>query len=504
MMRQLTSVLVLALGAVIATAAGAAPDRGSTSARTAPLVFGVSDNYGLFAEAPERDWFFTAIKRANMSENAMVATWQAGQLAPGGDQAAFLDRAIASADAHGVKIVMVVYPANPREHDAEQFCAFVRAMAMRYPSVQEWAIGNEVNKADFWFPPTAESYVPVLARCYDLLKELGKTVIGFELSPRKTPSSPSPIHYLKEAGDVFRAMGRDRPLMDLLGFHPHPNLRADLADVSPGRRADWPDTGPADIDRLKQAVHDAFHGTAQPDVDQGLQLKLREMGWQVATDGLPGYIGTENVKVVDEETQARYYVEMIDRLVCDPHVAELLFFLLVDERERGGRNEANALVSGGWQSGLARVDRSERASFAAVRDAIARTGGSCAGAENVWRPAAGVVGAKADFRDANRLHPTKGKYFAFNVRADEEATYVAVLERIGAAPKKNAKKRRGSASTAILYTVKGAVKAGHNPLARFPRKVLPPGTYRYSVVVSAWANAGRTSKFTSKSFKVLG
>lgn len=499
---HLPTLAVLALSAVLATAAGAAPDRNGASARAAPLGFGVSDNAGMFAD-DSGDRFFSTLLRANLSENAMVVTWQAGQLAPGGDQAAFLDRSIATANAKGVKIVMVVYPADPREHDAEQFCGFVRALAVRYPSVQEWAIGNEVNKADFWFPPTPESYLPVLARCYDALDELGKTVIGFELSPRKTPSSPSPVQYLKRAGEVLRAMGRDRPIMDLFGYHPHPNLSlSGPADVSPGKQADWPDTGPGTIDRVKQAIHDAFHGTAQPDVDQGLRIKLRELGWQVVTDGHPGYVGAENVRVVDEDTQARYYVEMIDALACDPHISELLFFLLVDERERGGRNEAGELVSGGWQSGLVRVDWTERASFAAVRDAIARTGGSCAGSESVWRPATGVIGAKAGFKDANRVHPKKGRYFAFNVRAAEEATFVARLERMGA-PAATGTKRRAAAAKAV-YTMKGTIKAGHNPLARFPRRLLPPGSYRYSVVVSAWANADRTSSFASKPFKVLG
>lgn len=129
----------------------------------------------------------------------MVVTWRSGQIAPDAIQKAFLDRAIATAQRKGVKIVLVVYPAVPREHDAEQFCAFMKALAVTYEYVDEWGVGNEVNKADFWSPPSPESYLPVLARCFDLLEAEGETVIGFEFSPRKTPSSPSPVQYLRRA-----------------------------------------------------------------------------------------------------------------------------------------------------------------------------------------------------------------------------------------------------------------------------------------------------------------
>jgi hypothetical protein len=489
--------LVAAL-ALVAIAPAAA------QARTTPLVFGVSDNAGLFSE-DTGEQFFSTLRRANMTENAMVVTWRAGQLAPDAIQKAFLDRSIATAQKKGVKIVLVVYPAVPREHDAEQFCAFMKALAVTYEYLDEWGVGNEVNKADFWFPPSPDSYLPVLARCFDLLEAEGETVIGFEFSPRKTPSSPSPVQYLKEARAVFLAMNRNRPLMHLLGYHPHPNLRADLQDVSPTKRAPWPDTGPADVDRLKQAVEDAFHGTAQPTFSGGLQAKLRELGWQVATDGRALYIGDENVKVVDEETQAQYYVQMIERLACDPQIAELLLFLLIDEKERGGRNLANELVSGGWQSGLVRADWTERPSFAAVAGAISRTGGMCQGAETVWRPATGAVGAAADFSDAKRIHPRKGTYFAVILKMAEQGLYRAGLFSLGRRPAVN----RGAIERALerggaarRFLVEGNLLADRGRLVRFPKRRLPPGWYVYAAELRAWANEERTSFFISKPFQV--
>jgi hypothetical protein len=476
----------------------------AAQARSAPLVFGVSDNAGLFAD-DFGDQFFSTLRRANMTENAMVVTWRSGQLAPDTIQKAFLDRSIATAQRRGVKIILVVYPAAPREHDADQFCAFMRGLAATYEYVDEWGVGNEVNKADFWFPPTAESYLPVLARCYDVLKELGETVIGFEFSPRKTPSSPSPVQYLREARDVFLAMNRDRPVMDLLGYHPHPNLRADLQDVSPAKRAPWPDTGPADIDRLKQAIEDTFRGTAQPTFSRGLRAKLRELGWQVATDGRPLYIGDENVKVVDEETQAQYYVQVIERLACDPHVAELLLFLLVDEKERGGRNAGGQLVSGGWQSGLVRADWTERASFSAVADAIARTGGMCLGQESVWRPATGVIGAQADMADAKRVHPRKGTYFAVILKAAEGALYKAGLFSLGKRPVINRaaiERALGAGGGGRVGFVEGELDADRGRLVRFPKRRLPAGWYVYAAEIQAWANEERTSFFISQAFQI--
>ena len=60
---------------------------------------------------------------------------------------------------------------------------------------------------------------------------------------------------------------------------------------------------------MKQAVWDAFHGTAQPTTLKGLTFRIDEIGWQVDTTGMPGYLNPENVRTVDESTQAAYLAQ---------------------------------------------------------------------------------------------------------------------------------------------------------------------------------------------------
>ncbi len=74
--------------------------------------------------------------------------------------------------------------------------------------------------------------------------------------------------------------------MDELAFHPYPSRNTD----PPTRGYVWPNIGLANLDRLKQAVWDAFHGTAQPTFPESgrqstvdgrppLRIELDEAGW---------------------------------------------------------------------------------------------------------------------------------------------------------------------------------------------------------------------------------
>ena len=137
----------------------------------------------------------------------------------------------------------------------------------------------------------------------------------------------------------------------------------------------------SNLDRLKQALWDAFHGTAQPTTLEGLKLHLDEVGWQVETAGRPGYRGRENVPVTDEVTQAAIYGQLIREAACDPDVASLSFFGYRDDGLRTG-----------FQAGLARADGSARPSAAAVQEAIAAS--TCAGELRVWSPGIEVLGTK--------------------------------------------------------------------------------------------------------------
>jgi hypothetical protein len=311
-----------------------------------------------------------------------------------------LDRAIASAATAGLRVVLAVYPYPPRELEAGMgspslFAAYVGVLASIYPQVRQFVIGNEPNQPAFWRPQfdaagsnlSATGFGPYLAAAYDTLKSVDSTisVVGVGLSPRgndrpdaRNNISTSPVRFMRALGAWYRRSGRTRPLMDAFSFHPYPNEATDPLE----RGYLWPNAGFANLDRVKQALFDAFAGTPQPTTIEGLKLHLDEVGWQVATAGRVGYRGLENVPVTDELTQAAIYGQLIRDAACDPDVASLSFFGFRDDGVRTG-----------FQAGLERVDGSARPAEAAVQAAIPE---ACAGPLRVWAPGAEVVGAKVD------------------------------------------------------------------------------------------------------------
>ncbi len=310
-----------------------------------------------------------------------------------------LDRAIASAQAAGLRVVLAVYPYPPREIEAglaspSLFASYVGVLASIYPEVKHFVIGNEPNQPAFWRPQfdasgqiaSARAFGPFLAAAYDTLKGVDPaiTVIGVGLSPRgndrptaKNNISTSPVRFLRALGGWYRKSGRTLPLMDGFSFHPYPNEATDPLE----RGYAWPNAGFVNLDRLKQALWDAFHGTAQPTTLEGLSLHLDELGWQVETAGRPGYRGQENVSVTDEVTQAAIYGQLIREAACDPDVASLSFFGYRDDGLRTG-----------FQAGLARADGTSRPSAAAVQEAIAAS--TCPGLVRTWSPGVEVLGTK--------------------------------------------------------------------------------------------------------------
>jgi hypothetical protein len=312
-----------------------------------------------------------------------------------------LDRAIAAARAAGLRVVLAVYPYPPREVEAglsspSLFASYVGVLASIYPEVKHFVIGNEPNQPAFWRPQfdasgenaSAAAFGPYLAAAYDVLKDVDAdiSVIGVGLSPRgndrpdaRNNISTSPVRFLRALGSWYRRSGRTLPLMDGFSFHPYPNEATDPLE----RGYAWPNAGFVNLDRLKQALWDAFHGTAQPTTVDGLKLHLDEVGWQVDTTGRPGYRGTENVSVTDEVTQAAIYGQLVHEAACDEDVASVSFFGYRDDGLRTG-----------FQAGLARIDGSARPSAGAVRSAIASA--ACPRAPRLWSPGVEVLGAKVD------------------------------------------------------------------------------------------------------------
>ena len=207
------------------------------------------------------------------------------------------------------------------------------------------------------------------------------------LSPRaSTPKSTEPLTFLRDVGKWYRASGRTRPLMDQLAVHPYPNPSSptDAPNIGYPSQERY---GISNLSRVKQAVWDAFHGTAQPTTLEGLTFRIDEIGWQVDTKDLPGYVNSENVATIDEATQAAHVAEMVQEyFACDPTVTDVLLFLLVDEPYRNGRDAKGKLLGGGWQSGLVTVDGQQREAYRTMGQLAAKGRGACAKRQITWSP----------------------------------------------------------------------------------------------------------------------
>ena len=314
-----------------------------------------------------------------------------------------LDRIVPNALAAGLRVVLAVYPYPPRELEAglgspALFAGYVTAVAQAFPQVTQFVIGNEPNQPAFWRPQfkrsgaivSAPAFGPYLAAAYDALKAIDPElqVVGVGLSPRgndkpkaKSNVSTSPVRFLRALGAWYRRSGRTRPLMDSFSFHPYPNRATDPLD----RGYPWPNAGFSNLDRVKQALWDAFDGTAQPTTTEGLKIHLDEVGWQVDTSLRAGYQGAENVPVTDELTQAFIYGDLIRRATCDPDIASVSFFGFRDDGLRTG-----------FQAALLRADGTPRPAVAAVQAAIADAAAGCSGDEVLWSPTDEVLDPTVD------------------------------------------------------------------------------------------------------------
>ncbi|HET9213901.1 MAG TPA: hypothetical protein VFN93_04040, partial [Gaiellaceae bacterium] len=349
---------------------------------------GANDDTGKYAH-DAGGAFYAEMAALGLRQTVVTVRWQPSDPL-GLSERPLLDLTVAAARAAGLEIVFATYPYPPREIEAglarpEAFGAWLAELAHRYPQVRGFVVGNEPNQTAFWRPQftrtkqrSAAAFGPYLAAGYDALKavDLTLTVVGVGLSPRgndrpqaKSNVSTSPVRFLAALGAWYRASGRALPLMDGLGFHPYPNRATDALS----RGYSWPNAGFVNLDRVKQAVWDAFHGTAQPTTLGGLRLYLDEIGWQVDTAGLHGYMGDENVAVASEAHQALVYRDVVRRAACDPDVAQVNFFGFRDDGLRIG-----------FQAGLYRFDGTARPSAAAVSAALKETAACTASA---WRPA---------------------------------------------------------------------------------------------------------------------
>ena len=375
-----------------------------------------------------------------------------------------------------------------------QFVAFMQRVMRMYPNVKTVIVGNEPNQPHFWQPQfdeqgrnvSPQSYEALLAASYDGLKAVDPTitVVGLGLSSRGNDNprasgkgSTSPVKFLLGVGAAYRASGRTRPLMDMLSYHPYP--RRDTDALAKGIQ--WPGAGATNLDRIKQAFWDAFHGTGQKTFEDGLRLRLDEVGWQVAVPppAQHAYFGKETVKPTTEAAQASIYASLVRYAACDPAVTSLLFF--------GLRDEPNLAR---WQAGLVRADGSPRPSYLSVKATLAAKGGNCVGPMRSWRHSTRVDGASARFPRSRRL-PRRVRFWSFLVSAGEDARFRAGVYRL----------RRGHRGRRVLRE-SGRLLAHQGRQVRLPPRRLRPGRYVYSIRIRAVANRERTTRLTSRPFVV--
>jgi hypothetical protein len=470
--------------AVLACACMALVLAGAASSTT----FGVADDAGKYADDGGAG-FFNMLTDLGMTENRIAVFWDPANPTTIVDQA-FLDRAIPQAMRRGIDVIFAIYPLKARglvdtPNGVQLFAAYAAKVAERYPYVRKIICLNEGNQPRFHQPQFDDAgngisgfvQEEAMAACYDSLKNVdpGIDVIAFGLSPRGNDDfdavsnvSHSPIRFLKEIGEAYRASGRTKPIADDVSIHCYPNLNTDAPSVGYA----WPKVGCVNLDRFKQAWWDAFNETAQPlfrETGQSegafVRIFIDEVGYQarIAPEKTGLYSGAENVPVIDEATQGSYYAQLIALMACDPNVALLNFFHAVDETSLPA-----------WQSGVVLPDGTRRASFATVKEAILANQ-QCRGAVAQWRHTERLVGATASFKTLPR---------SFVVRAGEAFTYEVKITR--------------PSSTRRLTGATGQGEAARDLMFKLPR--LSRGSYRVNVTLRAETNPSRASTF-SKTFR---
>jgi hypothetical protein len=480
---------------------------------TGSVRFGASEDAMEFAEDGGASLFGT-MTGAGMSIDAVDVYWNPSQPTRV-DNAAKLQRMLATAQAANVQVVFHVYPVSPvslvqqTRSRIAAFAGFLKILARGYPEVTRFIVGNEPNQPRFLRPQfgtrgkqvSAATYEKLLAASYDALKSVDQSidVIGVALSPRGNddPDAPSnistsPVRFLRALGDAYRRSGRLRPLMDQFAFHPYSNRNTD----PPAKGYAWPNAGVPNLARIKQAVWDAFHGTAQPTFAEAgrrssnaLKMVLDELAWQVRP--LPSladmYFGAENVAPISEEFQARYYSAALSMLRCDPAVTDILLFRLIDEPNLDR-----------FQSGLLRIDGSVRPALAAVTSTIAAPA-TCKNRTR-WRHSTRVAGAKVSFDPSGT--PLSA---VVSVRAEEASTVTAGLVSV---PDGGVLDRRQVVADLLggraLSARSGPLPPHRRVELLFPRRGLGSGSYAYVVVLRAEMNPSRRSVFVSPTLRVRG
>ncbi len=411
-MKKFLAAFVLGCSLLAAATAGASTGRADAPARATaapPIVWGVADDASKFADDGGA-WFYGQMKGASLSTNRWTLAWDSSN-PTAINELPFLQRAAPVAQAAGIHVILSLYAGTPSptatQHDPAQFCAWAASVAKTANQwgIHDFIVWNEPNTRLYWSPQkdaggndvAAPAYEALLAQCYDTIHAADPfaNVIGMGLSPRaSTSESTEPLVFLRDVGKAYRSSGRTMPIMDQLSVHPYPNPNspADSPDVGYGVTDRF---GISNLDRVKQAVYDAFNGTGQPTTVSGvrpLTFVIDEIGWQTDTTQYSQYVNAENVQTISEQTQADYIKKMAEKyFACDPAVVSVQLFLLADEKYRNGKDANGVTLGGGWQSGLLTAGgqgiSAPKSSYAQVGADFAAGRAACHGQLITWVPA---------------------------------------------------------------------------------------------------------------------
>jgi hypothetical protein len=475
---------------------------GAAVARAGPNLFvGVTDDAVLWrggaAVAAANELGLTAIR--------VTQPWPAGQSELSPSDIARLDPAAAVAAAAGLRVVVTVFgkavaaPQDDASRDA--FCGFVRDLLARYPLVNDVVIWNEPNLGFYWQPQFAPggasaapaAYEKLLARCWDVLHAFRPNVnILMTTSPSGNDDpgaannvSHSPGAFIRRLGAAYKASGRTKPIFDTVGHNPYGTSSAE----SPWRQHFAPShIGEADLDRLVQALDDAFDGTPQPVagacVNAGmscLSIWYLEAGYQTVPDPphQSAYVGRENdaSAVTDAwsaaggPTQSVQLTEGIELAYCQPYVTGFFNFLFWDEFE---------LVR--WQSGVFWADGSKKASFDALRRVVAAVRTGAIDCRSLRSSHEASAPRSADALIQRIEWPSLTEYSVFNeiwnfaVEARTDLLYRATLRRLDGCGR--------TAATRCRIVLVGTLRRSRPQVIAFPEQRLVPGTYRIQITVT--------------------
>jgi hypothetical protein len=372
------------VSAVLAALALACPAAAGRS-----LIVGVDDDLPKWTAYPTLT--ARAVHDLGLGAIRVTIPWRAGVYEPGRLEDIEVRRALRAAGR--ARVVLSVYGragSAPRDGPARvRYCGFVRRLLTRYPRVHDVVIWNEPNSPAFWRPQfaansssdAAPAYEALLARCWDVLHAVRRHVNviaasaphGNDNTLSKRPSH-SPVEWYRALGKAYRGSGRVRPIFDTVGHNPYPDTSAER----PSTQHRGTTIGEGDYTRLLATLIEAFDGTGQPLPGfRGVSIWYMEDGFQTTVDAAhahrytgvetdrhalppwsPRFLAAERGPAVDQAAQLAAAVELA---YCQPEVGAFFNFELADETGLGG-----------WQSGVLWADGTQKASYRAFKEVVAR------------------------------------------------------------------------------------------------------------------------------------